>query len=98
LPRHCAKRSPQYFPVYWAEFYSQEALNAYRRALEAELDPTIRLIEFDAHINDEIFARVAADLLMESLRGVTETKGRAGPLILIRTSLVRPLAVSPMNN
>jgi uncharacterized protein (UPF0261 family) len=55
-------------------FYSQEALDAYRRALEAELDPTIRLVEFDAHINDEIFARVAADLLMESLRDVTEKK------------------------
>lgn len=52
-------------------FYSPEALNAYRGALEAELDSTIRLIEFDAHINDEIFARMAADLLMESLRGVT---------------------------
>jgi uncharacterized protein (UPF0261 family) len=52
-------------------FYSQEALNAYRRALEAELDPTIRVVEFDAHINDEVFARVAVDLLMESLRAIT---------------------------
>ena len=55
-------------------FYSQEALNAYRRALEAELDPTIRLIGFDAHINDEVFARAAAELLMELLRGGAETK------------------------
>jgi hypothetical protein len=42
--------------------------------LEAGLAPTIRLVEFDAHINDEIFARAAADLLMELLRGVMETK------------------------
>jgi len=54
-------------------FYSQEALNAYRRVLKAELDPTIRLVELDAHINDEIFARVAVDLLMELLHGITET-------------------------
>ena len=54
-------------------FYSQEALNAYRRVLKAELDPTIRLVELDAHINDEIFARVAVDLLMELLHDITET-------------------------
>ena len=55
-------------------FYSPQALNAYRRALEAELIPTVRLIEFDAHINDEAFARAAADLVMESLCDVTERK------------------------
>ena len=55
-------------------FYSQEALNAYRRTLKAALNPTIRLVELDAHINDESFARVAADLLIESLGAVTETR------------------------
>ncbi len=54
-------------------FYSPEALNAYRRALKATLSPAIRLVELDAHINDESFARAAVDLLMESLNAVTET-------------------------
>ncbi len=49
-------------------FYSPEALDAYRRSLKASLSPTIRLVELDAHINDEEFALAAADLLAESLR------------------------------
>ncbi len=48
-------------------FYSPEALNAYRRALKATLSSAIKLVELDAHINDESFARAAAELLMESL-------------------------------
>jgi uncharacterized protein (UPF0261 family) len=48
-------------------FYSPEALDAYRQALKALLSPTVRLIELDAHVNDEAFAQAAADLLMESL-------------------------------
>ena len=48
-------------------FYSQEALNAYRSALKESLSPTIRLVELDAHINDEEFALAAANLLLESL-------------------------------
>jgi uncharacterized protein (UPF0261 family) len=55
-------------------FYSPEALEAYRGALKASLSPTIRLVELDAHINDEGFALVAADLLMESLGTSMETK------------------------
>jgi uncharacterized protein (UPF0261 family) len=54
-------------------FYSEEALNAYREALKAALSPNIRLIELDAHINDESFARAAAHLLIESLEDGTET-------------------------
>ncbi len=54
-------------------FYSPEALDAYRNALKASLSPTVRLVELDAHINDEPFALAAADLLMESL-GALETK------------------------
>jgi uncharacterized protein (UPF0261 family) len=50
-----------------APFYSPEALDAYRRSLKASLSPTIRVVELDAHINDEGFAVAAADLLMESL-------------------------------
>jgi uncharacterized protein (UPF0261 family) len=57
-----------------APFYSPEALDAYRRALKTSLSPTIRVVELDAHINDEGFAVVAADLLMESLGASMETK------------------------
>jgi uncharacterized protein (UPF0261 family) len=53
-------------------FYSQEALNAYRRSLKAALSPAIRLGEFDAHINDETFARAAVDLLLESLQAMSK--------------------------
>jgi uncharacterized protein (UPF0261 family) len=60
-------------------FYSQEALNAYRRALQASLSPTIRLVELDAHINDERFALAAADLLMESLGASTEARAVRSP-------------------
>jgi uncharacterized protein (UPF0261 family) len=55
-------------------FYSPEALEAYRYALKASLSPSVRLVELDAHINDEGFALVAADLLMESCGASTETK------------------------
>jgi uncharacterized protein (UPF0261 family) len=48
-------------------FYSPEALGAYCRALKATLSPSIKLVELDAHINDESFARAATDLLLDSL-------------------------------
>ena len=48
-------------------FHSPEALEAYRRSLKEHLDPRIRLVELDAHINDEVFARRAAELLLEML-------------------------------
>jgi uncharacterized protein (UPF0261 family) len=55
-------------------FYSQAALNAYRQALKAALSPAIRLVELDAHVNDESFSLAAVDLLMESLAAAsTET-------------------------
>jgi uncharacterized protein (UPF0261 family) len=54
-------------------FYLQAALGAYRSALKEALSPTVRLIEFDAHINDDVFARAAADLLLESIGAVTQT-------------------------
>jgi len=57
-------------------FYSQAALDAYRSAVREALSPTVRLIELDAHINDDAFARAAAELLMESLRAVAETRAR----------------------
>ena len=62
-----------------AQFYSPEALNAYRRALETSLSPTIRVVELDAHINDEEFATVAVDLLMESLGASMETNAARSP-------------------
>jgi uncharacterized protein (UPF0261 family) len=49
-------------------FHSQEALDAYRRALKENLGANVRLIELDAHINDDRFATAAAEILMESLR------------------------------
>lgn len=52
-------------------FYSREALDAYRSALKESLSPTVRLIELDAHINDEKFARAAVELFAESLRAAT---------------------------
>jgi uncharacterized protein (UPF0261 family) len=60
-------------------FYSPAALNAYLEALKASISPTIRLVELDAHINDEAFALVAADLLMESLGAPMETKAARIP-------------------
>jgi len=60
-------------------FYLQEALDAYRRALKASLSPTVRLVELDAHINDEKFALLAADLLMESLGASMETSAVRSP-------------------
>jgi uncharacterized protein (UPF0261 family) len=48
-------------------FYSPEALNSYCRAVKTTLSSEIKLVELDAHINDESFARTAADLLLESL-------------------------------
>jgi uncharacterized protein (UPF0261 family) len=59
-------------------FYSEEALNAYRVALKEALSPSIRLVELDAHINDESFARAAAHLLIESLHAGTETQSFQG--------------------
>jgi uncharacterized protein (UPF0261 family) len=54
-------------------FYSPEALNAYCRAVKATLSSAIKLVELDAHINDEGFARTAVELLLESLYA---TKGK----------------------
>jgi uncharacterized protein (UPF0261 family) len=55
-------------------FYSPEALDAYLRSLKASLSPNIRLVELDAHINDQKFALAAADLLMESLAAAMESR------------------------
>ena len=48
-------------------FYSPEALDSYRGALKATLSSAIKLVELDAHINDDSFARAATDLLLQSL-------------------------------
>ncbi len=48
-------------------FYSPAALQAYLRALKETLSPAVKLVELDAHINDESFARAATDLLLDSL-------------------------------
>ncbi len=55
-------------------FYSQEALEAWRSALKEVLNPRARVIELDAHINDETFARAAVELLMESIGAVTQAR------------------------
>ena len=44
-----------------------EADRSYIDALKANLDPRIRVAEVDAHINDEAFARNAANCLLELL-------------------------------
>jgi uncharacterized protein (UPF0261 family) len=51
-----------------APFYSPDALAAYRVELKAALRPGIPLLEIDAHINDEIFARSAVETLLETMR------------------------------
>ena len=56
-------------------FYSPEALDSYRRALKATLSSQIKLVELDAHINDERFAHAAAELLLESLDATTGNQG-----------------------
>ena len=48
-------------------FYLPEALGAYRRVLKERLSPSVKLVELDAHINDESFGHAASDLLLESL-------------------------------
>ena len=48
-------------------FYSPDALDAYRRTLKTSLNSTIRVVELDAHINDNRFSVVAADLLIKSI-------------------------------
>ena len=48
-------------------FYSPETDRSYFNALRANLDPGIRLIEVDANINDEGFARKVAESLLEML-------------------------------
>jgi uncharacterized protein (UPF0261 family) len=57
-------------------FYSPEALDAYRRAVKAALGSEIKVVELNAHINDESFARTAVDLLLEAL-DATRGKGAA---------------------
>ena len=49
-------------------FYSPKALAAYRRALKETLSSSVKLVELDAHINDEDFSRATSDLLLESLQ------------------------------
>jgi uncharacterized protein (UPF0261 family) len=51
-----------------------EADSSYLDALKASLDPRIRLVEIDAHINDEGFARDAASCLLELMK---QPQGRA---------------------
>ncbi|MGO9274937.1 MAG: Tm-1-like ATP-binding domain-containing protein [Terriglobia bacterium] len=46
-------------------FWWPEADSSYLDALKANLHPRVRLLEVDAHINDESFARSAADSLLQ---------------------------------
>jgi uncharacterized protein (UPF0261 family) len=52
-------------------FYSPEALDSYRRALKSALTSAIELVELDAHINDDIFAETATELLLRSLHATS---------------------------
>jgi uncharacterized protein (UPF0261 family) len=51
-----------------APFFWPEADRSYLDALRSNLNPGIRLLEVDAHINDEEFARRAAQSLLELMR------------------------------
>jgi uncharacterized protein (UPF0261 family) len=46
-------------------FWWPEADASYLEALEGNLHPRVRLVKVDAHINDELFARSAADSLLQ---------------------------------
>lgn len=51
-----------------APFFWPEADRSYLDALRSSLNPGIRLLEVDAHINDEEFARRAAQSLLDLMR------------------------------
>lgn len=57
-----------------APFFWPEADRSYLDALRSSLNPGICLLEVDAHINDEEFARRAANCLLELMK---EAAGRA---------------------
>jgi len=45
-----------------------EANRSYLDALKANLDPRVRLVEVDAHINDQGFAQAAAHTLLALMK------------------------------
>ena len=48
--------------------YDPEADRAFVEVLKRSLKPSIRIVEVDAHINDELFAKQAVDLLCELMQ------------------------------
>lgn len=48
-------------------FHNPEADAAYRETLKSHLDPQVKVIELDAHINDPLFAETAARALLREL-------------------------------
>ena len=48
--------------------YDPEADRAFVEVLRQSLKPSIRIVEVDAHINDELFAKQAVDLLCELMQ------------------------------
>ena len=50
--------------------YDPEADAAFVEALKRTLEPSIRIVEVDAHINDELFAEQAVDLIFELIQSV----------------------------
>jgi len=53
-------------------FYDPEADAEFLSALKRRLNPRVQLVEVDAHINDEVFASRACDLLEEMMKTITE--------------------------
>lgn len=49
--------------------YDPEADAAFVQALKENIKQSIQVIEIDAHINDEVFARQATELLVEMMKG-----------------------------
>jgi len=60
-----------------AALHDPESDLAFIRTLRESLDPEIRLIEVDAHINSMEFAVAARDALSEALGGMTEETAEA---------------------
>jgi uncharacterized protein (UPF0261 family) len=57
-----------------AAFHSPDADKCYLDALKAHLKSTIRLVEVDANINDEVFAKQVAEALLEFMQAKKDAR------------------------
>jgi uncharacterized protein (UPF0261 family) len=54
-------------------FYSPAADAAFLEALKRSLSPSVKLVEVDAHINDESFVQEVVALLVESMNRCSQS-------------------------